>query len=149
MKVLVLVLGVLLSGNVFSCNSFYKLAEAGYFENRHNGFDGMASVMQVVINRKKDKRYSDDICGVVNAPSQFSYMNDGKPETISDGDAFHISKFLAYALLSEQITYAPVKDATVYYACSGPYKIDKPKFWNWDKLTHIATVADHCFYREV
>jgi len=47
------------------------LALAAYAEARDQGELGMAAVMQVVLNRTRDKRFPDSICGVVQQKDQF------------------------------------------------------------------------------
>src|SRR5690606_9256257 len=66
------------------------LATAIYFEARGESYRGQVAVAQVVLNRVKDHRYPDTICGVVfqnqnrrNA-CQFSFACDGIPEVVNE-----------------------------------------------------------------
>src|SRR5215217_6545414 len=66
------------------------LATAIYFEARGEAYRGQVAVAQVVMNRVKDHRYPNTICGVVfqnqsrRNSCQFSFACDGIPETIND-----------------------------------------------------------------
>ena len=51
------------------------LAQNIYYESRGSNLADMAAVANVVINRTKDRRYPDTICGVVRQGKQYA---DGK-----------------------------------------------------------------------
>jgi len=66
------------------------LAKALYFEARGETAKGQIAVGRVILNRVKDERYPDTVCGVVfqNAEMrnrcQFSFACDGKAEKVSN-----------------------------------------------------------------
>ncbi|MBZ8133435.1 cell wall hydrolase [Afifella sp. IM 167] len=66
------------------------LAKALYFEARGETAKGQIAVGRVILNRVKDERYPDTICGVVfqNAKKrnrcQFSFACDGKADKVAD-----------------------------------------------------------------
>lgn len=47
-----------------------------YFEARNTSVKERQAVLDVVINRTKHKNYPSTICGVVQQPRQFSYLNN-------------------------------------------------------------------------
>jgi hypothetical protein len=51
------------------------LASAVYFEARGEPIEGQLAVAEVVLNRAASGRYPADICGVVEQPWQFSFVN--------------------------------------------------------------------------
>ena len=77
-----------------SDKELWCLATAIYFEARGESYRGQVAVAQVVLNRVKDHRYPDTICGVVfqnqsrRNSCQFSFACDGIPETINDSKSW-------------------------------------------------------------
>jgi spore germination cell wall hydrolase CwlJ-like protein len=51
------------------------LASAVYFEARGESLEGQLAVAEVVLNRAASGRYPTTICGVVEQPWQFSFVN--------------------------------------------------------------------------
>lgn len=51
------------------------LASAIYFEARGESLEGQLAVADVVLNRVASDKYPDTICGVVEQPWQFSFVN--------------------------------------------------------------------------
>lgn len=51
------------------------LAGAVYFEARGESIEGQLAVAEVVLNRVASDKYPDTICGVVEQPWQFSFVN--------------------------------------------------------------------------
>jgi spore germination cell wall hydrolase CwlJ-like protein len=51
------------------------LASAVYFEARGESVEGQLAVAEVVLNRAVSGKYPSDICGVVEQPWQFSFVN--------------------------------------------------------------------------
>lgn len=63
-----------------------------YFEARGEGPRGQYAVAAVTLNRVRDKRWSEGICGVVYQKKQFSWTNTrpmSQPAEIKDRDAWH------------------------------------------------------------
>jgi len=119
------------------------LAQAVYFEARGEPIKGQAAVAEVVLNRVDSPMFPRTVCGVVNQQNaggcQFSYVCDGKPETIGDRKAWDRSMRIAGALLGG----APrtlTEGATHFHTPAvSP---------SWSKrFLKTATIGGHLFYR--
>ncbi len=79
------------------------LAEALYFEARGESVAGQVAVAEVILNRRDMRTYPDTVCGVVGEGSsrgcQFSYVCDGRPETIRERAAFERAGKIARLML--------------------------------------------------
>lgn len=75
------------------------LAEALYFEARGEGRKGQSAVAEVILNRVKSRRFPNDVCGVVNQRSQFSYTIGGR-KTIRNKGTYMRVRSVAEAALS-------------------------------------------------
>lgn len=119
------------------------LAQAVYFEARGEPIRGQAAVAEVVLNRVDSPMFPRTVCGVVNQQNaggcQFSYVCDGKPETIGDRKAWDRSARIAGALLSG----AP-RNLT-----EGATHFHTPAVTpSWSKrFLRTATIGSHLFYR--
>lgn len=133
------------------------LTQALYHESSSEGQEGMFAVGTNARARVDSKRYSARFCEVLHQRSQYSYYNDGKPEVKTkqeltskiDQRAFDLAYSVAYSVVVDHQELVSVSGATVYYACDGPWKIDKPSFWDWTKLTFRVKINNHCYYEEV
>lgn len=98
------------------------LATAVYFEARGESYRGQVAVAQVVLNRVKDHRYPDTICGVVfqnqnrRNSCQFSFACDGIPETINDQKSWAQAEDIAQRYTSGELYLTEVGDSTHYHA---------------------------------
>ena len=137
------------SANVTEVNTFREmeatcLAKNMYYEARNQGLAGQFAVSLVVMNRVKDDRYPNTICGVVEqGPTreswkkngvfypirnrcQFSWFCDGKSDDPKVNDKMQIVDF--------------TEGATHYHA--------DYVFPEWRKTkTKTVEIADHIFYR--
>lgn len=122
------------------------LAEAVYFEARGEGERGQAAVAQVILNRVKSTVYPNSICGVVyqnqskrNA-CQFSFACDGKPERITEPNAWSRAKTVAQEVVEGQVYLPEVANATHYHAT---YVTPR-----WAKrMKRLTKIGLHVFYR--
>jgi len=122
------------------------LATAIYFEARGESYRGQVAVAQVVMNRVKDRRYPDTICGVVfqnehrrNA-CQFSFACDGIPETATERKPWELAQDIAERYLNGELYLAEVGNATHYHAT-----YVRPAWApRMEKVTQIGT---HIFFR--
>ena len=122
------------------------MATAIYFEARGESYRGQAAVAQVVMNRTKDHRYPDTICGVVfqnqhkrNA-CQFSFACDGIPEVVNERKPWEQAEEIAIKVTSGELYLAEVGDATHYHAT-----YVRPAWApRMDKVTQIGL---HVFYK--
>ncbi|MGL6044241.1 MAG: cell wall hydrolase [Sandaracinobacteroides sp.] len=113
------------------------LATAVYFEAKGEPLDGQLAVAQVILNRVENGRFGRDICGVVKAPRQFSFVRGGQmPDP--RGMAQYVTAE-AIALIAVSGSWAEiVPDATHFHAT----RVSP----GW-KLRRVATVGQHVFYR--
>lgn len=124
------------------------LATGIYFEARGESYRGQVAVAQVIMNRVKDDRYPDSICGVVyqnqhrrNA-CQFSFACDGKTNVNRTPEiaAWDRANEITQAVLNEEIFLTEVGDSTHYHAT-----YVRPRWArNMDRVTQVGL---HIFYR--
>ncbi|KKC41517.1 hypothetical protein WH87_00695 [Devosia epidermidihirudinis] len=116
--------GAYTTGNVVAASDkeLWCLATAIYFEARGESYRGQVAVAQVVLNRVKDHRYPDTICGVVyqnqhrrNA-CQFSFACDGIPEVINDRTSWAQAQDIAAKFTNGELYLTEVADSTHYHA---------------------------------
>lgn len=122
------------------------LATAIYFEARGESYRGQVAVAQVVLNRVKDYRYPDTICGVVfqnqsrRNSCQFSFACDGIPETINDRQSWAQAEDIARRYTDGQLYLTEVGDATHYHA-----SYVRPA-WA-PRMTKVTQIGLHIFYK--
>ena len=81
------------------------LTEALYFEARGESLRGQFAVAEVILNRVASSRYPNSVCGVVRDGAgnrngcQFSYACDGRPETVSEPQAWERAGKVARLML--------------------------------------------------
>lgn len=129
-----------------SDKELWCLATAIYFEARGESYRGQVAVAQVVMNRTKDHRYPDTICGVVfqnqhrkNA-CQFSFACDGIPEVVTEREAWAQAEEIATKYTTGEIYLTEVGDATHYHATY----VRPPWAPRMEKVTQIGL---HVFYK--
>lgn len=113
------------------------LATAVYFESKGEPLDGQLAVAQVILNRVEDGRFGRDICAVVKAPKQFSFVRGGSMPAPTNMAQWETAK--AIALIATTGSWPEiVPDATHFHAT----RVSP----GW-KLRRVATVGQHVFYR--
>jgi len=136
------------------------LAKNAYFEARNQSVLSQIAVSQVVMNRVKSPDYPNTVCGVVYEAQlsnwykikmdkevpiknkcQFSWYCDGKPDIITDIDAYRIALAVAHSVL-DKYTMVDVTDGALFYHA---YYV-KPR-WAKEKIRTVKH-EDHIFYRE-
>jgi len=136
------------------------LAKNAYFEARNQSVLSQIAVSQVVMNRVKSSDYPNTVCGVVYEAQlsnwykikmdkevpiknkcQFSWYCDGKPDIITDIDAYQIALAVAHSVLNKY-TMVDVTDGAVFYHA---YYV-KPR-WAKEKIKTVVH-EDHIFYKE-
>jgi len=122
------------------------LATAIYFEARGESYRGQVAVAQVVMNRVKDHRYPNTICGVVyqnqtkrNA-CQFSFACDGIPEAVTEPKPWAQAEDIASRFLNGELYLTEVGDATHYHAT-----YVRPA-WA-PRMTKVTQIGLHVFYK--
>ena len=129
------------------------LAQNIYHEARSESTAGRMAVALVTLNRVKDERFPNTICGVVKQtkyyPSgridlhscQFSWYCDGKPDTIKDEKCYKDILLIAevmYTYETEDFT-----EGSLWYHSP---KV-KPK---WSMVyTKVVKIDNHIFYKDV
>lgn len=114
------------------------LATAVYFESKGEPLDGQLAVAQVIVNRVEDGRFGRDICAVVKAPRQFSFVKGNSLPEPTNRAAWETAKAVALIAISGSWPeIAP--DATHFHAT----RVNP----GWKNLRRVATVGQHVFYR--
>ncbi|MDQ2893084.1 MAG: cell wall hydrolase [Pseudomonadota bacterium] len=121
------------------------LTQTVYYEARSEPLDGQRAVAQVVLNRVHNPAYPNSVCGTVYEGSrratgcQFSFTCDGSLARRREPSAWGRAAEVAGAALAGFV-YAPVGTATYYHTTAiNP--------WWAAKVTHVATIGAHIFYR--
>jgi len=122
-----------------------------YHEARNQPTVGQLAVAQVVMNRVKDSRYPNTVCGVVRQGKhytggqpirnrcQFSWYCDGKSDQMRNLDAADKAITIAKYVLAGN-TDGMFDGATHYHT--------DQVFPNWASYkTFIVKINDHIFYR--
>ena len=114
------------------------LATAIYFESKSEPLAGQLSVAEVIINRSKSGRFPSTLCGVVKQRSQFSFVRGGRLPAVPRGSAAWRTA-VAIALIAQNgLAEGKAPKALFFHA-----RRVSP---GW-RLTRIATVGNHIFYR--
>jgi N-acetylmuramoyl-L-alanine amidase len=114
------------------------LAVAVYFESRSEPLVGQLAVARTVINRAKSGRFPASLCGVVKQPNQFSFVRSGGFPPIARGSRDWQEAVAIAAIARGDMWKSGVSNALFFHATHvSP---------GW-KLTRIASVGNHVFYR--
>lgn len=114
------------------------LAEAIYFEARGTGPVGTEAVAHVVVNRAKNPKFPNSVCGVVSDRCQFSYRCDGRPDNLANSD----DREKAYRTAQTVLAGAPdiTEGALFFHAASMP-----PGWFN--TRARVGKFGGNIFYR--
>ena len=113
------------------------LARAVYFESKGEPLTGQLTVAEVIINRSQSRRFPSTICGVVRQPSQFSFVRGGNIPRPPVNAQWRTAVAIA------RIAMADLADGGAPRALFFHARYVRP---GW-RLTRIATVGNHVFYR--
>ena len=113
------------------------LARAVYFESKGEPLAGQLTVAEVIINRSQSRRFPSTICGVVRQPSQFSFVRGGNIPRPPVNAQWRTAVAIA------RIAMADLADGGAPRALFFHARYVRP---GW-RLTRIATVGNHIFYR--
>lgn len=130
-----------------------------YHESRSENLAGKYAVADVVLNRVRDDRYPNSVCGVIyqgkHKPSwkdpnvlvpirnqcQFSWYCDGKSDDAADVDAWNESMSIAFHIIVNNKYRGITEGATHYHTTwVSPY-------WA-PTLQQVGTIGSHIFYRQ-
>ena len=135
------------------------LAKNMYYEARNQGLAGQLAVSLVVMNRVKDSRYTNTVCGVVEqGPTreswkkngtfypiknrcQFSWFCDGKSDDPKEPTTYKRLLDLALVLVYDDIQIVDFTEGATHYHADYVYPA-----WRKSK-TKTVEIADHIFYR--
>ncbi len=98
------------------------MAKAIYFEARSESLKGQMAVAKVVLNRVRDPRFPNTVCGVVYQGAerrnacQFSFACDGKPDYPTEMRHWAKAKRLAAKALRGQIRMRKLEGVAFYHA---------------------------------
>jgi spore germination cell wall hydrolase CwlJ-like protein len=128
-----------------SCNYEAKvetLALNIYHEARGEGHRGMQMVGEVVLNRVSSKKFPNTICGVIQAPGQFSWYHDGKPDTPRERGKWNDSLELAKELIDGDIQ--PIANGATHFLNPNAVRNMPP----WSRVFPVvAQAGGHTFYK--
>lgn len=137
------------------------MAQNIYFEARSDNYAGQLAVADVVINRVKDSRYPDTICGVVKDAvlskwwlekgkevpvrdkCQFSWYCDGKGDETRDRDAWANALAVSYTMMYGNQGYQGITEGATHYHAT---YVD-PYWASSNQMKLIGNIGDHVFYR--
>lgn len=126
------------------------MANAVYFEARGESFAGQFAVADVILNRVDSDAYPDTVCDVVHQNDdrlnacQFSFACDGKPEAVTEPEAFDRAERVARA--SFDCTSA-CRDTLGGTALSTHYHADWVRPGWSTRLVRLGRIGSHIFYR--
>lgn len=115
------------------------LAGAIYFEARGESLEGQLAVGRVIVNRTKSGRFPSSYCGVVYQPSQFSFVRGRSMPSVRESSADWQEAVAVAQIADEGVWRSKAKGALFFHA-----KRVSPR---WSKLTRLAQVDNHVFYR--
>ena len=133
------------------------LAKNMYYEARNQGLAGQLAVSLVVMNRVKDSRYPNTVCGVVEqGPTreswkkdgtyypiknrcQFSWFCDGKSDNPEDSKNWLKCLTLARNILQGE--YGDITEGATHY-----HSVYVNPYWA-DSLNQTVTINEHIFYK--
>lgn len=115
------------------------LAVAVYFEAKGESLQGQLAVAEVVLNRAESGRFPSTACGVVRQRSQFSFVRGGRFPPIPRASAAWRKAVAIAHIAREALAESTASRALFFHA-----RYVAP---GWRKLTRVATVGNHIFYR--
>jgi N-acetylmuramoyl-L-alanine amidase len=114
------------------------LAGAVYFEAKGEPLHGQLSVAEVILNRARSGRFPASACGVVKQRGQFSFIRGGRFPAIARASlAWKRAVAIAHIAVRD-LAEGPAPKALFFHA-----KRVSPRW----KLTRVAAVGNHIFYR--
>jgi spore germination cell wall hydrolase CwlJ-like protein len=136
----------ILSPEVFSEKEQRCLAEGIYFEARGEVEKGQAAVAQVILNRVRNPKFPNTICGVVYQNvtwfnrCQFSFACDRVRDRVIPGKHWETAQAVALAVTAGKIWIEDVGSSTHYHAT-----YVRPA---WARtMVRVSKIGQHIFYR--
>ena len=127
---------------VFAAEDYICMAKNIYFEARNESRKGQIAIALVTLQRVKDPRYPNTVCGVVYDNKQFSWYSDGLSDYPRNHKAWQEIALIASTMLdSDTAIYDFTYGSTHYHAdYVDPY-------WN-EYMILKAKIDTHIFYYE-
>jgi spore germination cell wall hydrolase CwlJ-like protein len=117
------------------------LASAVYFEARGESLEGQLAVAEVVMNRAASGRYPSTLCGVVEQPWQFSFVNATGRIPNANRDSAAWRRAVAVARIAQDgVTDQLSGDCLWYHA-----DYVSPSWGR--RLNRVTKIGLHIFYR--
>jgi hypothetical protein len=133
---------VYFADQVFSDEDRVCMAKNIYFEARNESLKGQMAIALVTLQRVRDPRYPNTVCGVVYDNKQFSWYWDGLPDRIRNVTSYDDIALLASAMLD---TDTAIHDFT--YGSTHYHADYVDPYWN-EFMVYKATIDTHLFYYE-
>ena len=113
------------------------LATSVYFESKGEPLAGQLAVAQVGLNRAKQRRFGDSVCGVVTQPGQFSFVRGGRMPAV-DQDRREYRTAVAVAMVALAEAWDSLAPQALYFnARRAPFA----------GKVRVASIGNHIFYR--
>lgn len=135
-----------LPAKAFSKDAQRCLAAGIYFEARGEPIKGQAAVGQVILNRVRNPKYPNTICGVVYQNEhwrnrcQFSFACDGIRDRVKSPSHWNMAEDVGLAVTAGKIWIPEVGSSTHYHA-----NYVRP---NWARtMKRMNRIGRHIFYR--
>lgn len=127
---------------VFTDEDRVCMAKNIYFEARNESVHGQIAIALVTLQRVKDPRYPNTVCGVVYDNKQFSWYWDGLSDRIRNYTSYEEIVLLASHMLDTDTAMADFTYGSTHYHADyvDPY-------WN-EYMVYRTTVDTHLFYYE-
>lgn len=115
------------------------LARAVWHEAQGEPVRGQIAVAEVILHRSADGRWKNDLCGVIQERSQFSFVKDGRIPEVEDVRDAQAMMDLARGVVSGRLDSG--LSSTLFFHAT----YVSPKW----KLRRIAQVGHHVFYGDL
>jgi len=133
---------VYFADQVFTDEDRICMAKNIYFEARNESLKGQMAIALVTLQRVKDPRYPNTVCGVVYDNKQFSWYSDGLSDHPRNYTSYADIALLASAMLD---TDTAVHDFT--YGSTHYHADYVSPYWN-EFMILKAKIDTHIFYYE-
>jgi spore germination cell wall hydrolase CwlJ-like protein len=118
------------------------MAMNAYRESRSESDMSNIMIMALILNRVADERFDNEICSVVLAKKQFSWVSHLIYDEIKNVEQYRrLYRLAEYVLMNQDLMRDLSQGATHYHTT----KI-KP-YWVDSKMKYISTLDNHKFYK--
>lgn len=133
---------VYFADQVFTAEDRVCMAKNIYFEARNESLRGQMAIALVTLQRVKDPRYPNTVCGVVYDNKQFSWFSDGLSDRPRNYKSYDDIALLASAMLDSDTAVHDFTFGSTHYHADyvDPY-------WN-EFMILKARIDTHIFYYE-